>query len=113
LDKDNHTLLFQFKTPSGHLHPAVRLSGYGYPSRHCGLSRCVFRPSDDETVFPYHIPANAMIVVGLRNIIPILEHLAAFDVVKLARTIADQIEKGIQEWGKVQHKEFGEIYAYE
>ncbi|MEO6508776.1 MAG: glycoside hydrolase family 125 protein, partial [Patescibacteria group bacterium] len=66
LNKDNHHLLFQFKTSAGHLHPAVRLSGYGYPSKKCGLSRCVFRPSDDETVFPYLIPANAMTVVNLR-----------------------------------------------
>lgn len=113
LDKDNHPLLFQFKTHSGHLHPAVRLSGYGYPGKHCCLSRCLFRPSDDETVFPYLIPANAMAVVNLRKIIPILEELSASDSVKLARRLAEQIDKGIKEWGIVEHKEFGKIYAYE
>jgi len=113
LNKDNRKLLFQFKTHSGHLHPAVRLSGYGYPSKHCGLSRCVFRPSDDETVFPYIISANAMTVVNLRKMTPILEELGSIDVVKRSHLLADQIENGITQWGIVQHKEFGSIYAYE
>ncbi len=113
LNKDNHEFLFQFKTHSGHLHPAVRLSGYGYPSKHCGLSRCVFRPSDDESVFPYLIPANAMALVNLRKMKIILEELGAVDLVKRSHLLADQISNGISEWGIVQHKEFGKIYAYE
>lgn len=113
LDKDNHELLFQFKTHSGHLHPAVRLEGYGYPSKRCGLTRCVFRPSDDENVFPYHIPANAMIVVNLRKLKPILEELGATDMVKRVGLIADQIENGINQWGVIEHREFGKVFAYE
>lgn len=113
LDKDNHELLFQFKTVSGHLHPAVRLEGYGYPGKRCGLTRTLFRPSDDETVFPYLIPANAMIVVNLRRLKPILEEIDASDMVKRTQIIADQIENGINEWGIVEHREFGKIYAYE
>lgn len=113
LNKDNHELLFQFKTHSGHLHPAVRLSGYGYPSKRCGLSRCVFRPSDDEMVFPYLIPANAMTVVNLKKLKPLLEELGAVDLIKRCVTLANQIEKGINVWGIVEHKEFGRIYAYE
>ncbi len=113
LDKDNHEFLFQFKTHGGYLHPAVRLEGYGYPSKRCGLSRCVFRPSDDENVFPYLIPANAMTVVGLRKIKPILEELGATELVRRAHLISDQIENGINEWGIVEHKKFGKIYAYE
>ena len=113
LNKDNHELLFQFRTHSGHLHPAVRLSGYGYPSKKCGLSRCVFRPSDDENVFPYLIPANAMTVVNLKKMKPILEELGANDLIKRSQLLASQIGHGITEWGIVEHKEFGRIYAYE
>ena len=29
----------------------------------CGLSKCMFRPSDDATSLPFHIPANAMMAV--------------------------------------------------
>ncbi len=113
LNKDNYEFLFQYKTQGGHLHPAVRLEGYGYPSKRSGLSRTVFRPSDDEAVFPYLIPANAMTVVNLRKIKPILEELGATELVKQSQVLADQIANGINEWGIMQHKEFGRIYAFE
>lgn len=113
LDKQNHELLFHFTSPSGHLHPAVRLKGYGYPGKHCGLSRCVFRPSDDETAFPYLIPSNAMVVVYLRKLLPLFEKISAFETAKLAVKLADQIDEGIKEFGIVEHKKFGKIYAYE
>lgn len=113
LNKDNHEFLFQFTTHGGHLHPAVRLHGYGYPAKRNGLSRCVFRPSDDECVFPYLIPANAMTAVNLDKIKPILEELGAVELIKRSQLLATQIENGIREWGIVDHKEFGKIYAYE
>lgn len=113
LNKENKELLFQFKTQGGHLHPAVRMEGYGYPSKHCGLTRCVFRPSDDENVFPYLIPANAMTVVNLHGVVKILDNIDAAEASKHAQHLAHQIDKGIKEWGIVNHNEFGKIYAYE
>lgn len=113
LNKENHELLYHFTTQSGHLHPAIRLQGYGYPGKHCGLSRCVFRPSDDETVFPYLIPANAMTVVYLRKLHTLLEELNAHETAKVARNLADQIDEGIKEYGIVEHKKYGKVYAYE
>lgn len=113
LDKQNHELLFHFTTSSGHLHPAIRLKGYGYPGKHCGLSRCVFRPSDDETVFPYHIPDNAMIVVYLRKLLPLFEKISAHETAKLALKLADQIDDGIKQYGIIEHQKYGKIYAYE
>lgn len=113
LHKENLDLLFQFKTKNGHLHPAIRMQGYGYPGKQCGLVRCMFRPSDDECVFPYLIPANAMTVVGLKAILPILDTIAADDAHKVVSNLARLIETGIQEWGIVEHKIHGKIYAYE
>lgn len=113
LNKENLDKLFQFKTKAGHLHPAIRLHGYGYPGKQCGLTRSVFRPSDDETVFPFLIPANAMAVMGLKNCTAILDKLSATELQLQITELADQIEKGIAEWGIVRHREFGEIYAYE
>jgi len=113
LNKENHKLLYHFTTPSGHLHPAVRLKGYGYPGKHCGMSRCVFRPSDDETVFPYLIPANAMVVTYLRKLIPLFEQISANETSRLATRLAGQIDEGIKEYGIVEHKKHGKIYAYE
>jgi meiotically up-regulated gene 157 (Mug157) protein len=68
LTKQTADTMFRFYGADGNPHPAVRLQGYGYPGKSCGLSRTVFRPSDDETVFPYLIPANAMVVVSLHGI---------------------------------------------
>lgn len=113
LNKENLELLFSYRTKSGHHHPAIRLEGYGYPGKHCGLTRSVFRPSDDETVFPYLIPANAMAVVYLRKLEPILDALSSFELKKLAVRLAQQIDEGIKHFGVVHHKHFGELYAYE
>lgn len=113
LNKENHELLYHFTTPSGHLHPAIRLQGFGYPGKQCGLSRCVFRPSDDETVFPYLIPANAMVVSYLKKLKPLFEEISADSTAKLAAKLADQIDEGIKEYGIVEHKKYGKIYAYE
>lgn len=113
LDKNTKEFLFQYKTHSGHLHPAIRLKGYGYPSKRCGLVRSVFRPSDDECVFPYLIPANAMAVVNLHAVTKILDKVGAAETSKLAESLATQIDTGIKEQSIVVHREFGKIYAYE
>lgn len=113
VNKENIELLYQFRTKGGHLHPAIRLHGYGYPGKHNGLTRTVFRPSDDESVFPYLIPANAMAVVYLRQIAPLLDTIGAHEIAKKTIHVAAVIDEGIKEWGIVTHKRFGEVYAYE
>lgn len=42
-------------------------SGLGVSARRCGLSKCAFRPSDDAVTLPFHVPANAMMVVEVRG----------------------------------------------
>jgi meiotically up-regulated gene 157 (Mug157) protein len=113
LDKETKDGLFQFRTQSGHLHPAVRVEGYGYPGKRCGMTRSVFRPSDDECVFPYLVPANAMAVVYLKSILPILKELTDHDTARAVKRIAEDIDLGIKEWGIVDHNVFGKIYAFE
>lgn len=113
LEHENLALLFQFRTQSGDHHPALRLEGYGYPGKRCGLTRTVFRPSDDESVFPYLIPANAMAVAYLKRIIPILRAVSAPEIERMAVVLFEHIERGIQEHGIVDHKQFGKMYAYE
>lgn len=113
ISKDTTELLYHYTTKSGHLHPAIRLHGYGYPGKHCGLIRSVFRPSDDEAVFPYHIASNAMTAVFLEKLSPILDQLGEFELQKMANRIARQIREGIANWGIVHHPSFGNIFAYE
>jgi meiotically up-regulated gene 157 (Mug157) protein len=113
LSKENLKTMFQFYAPTGKSFPSVRMRGFGYPSKSCGLVRNVFRPSDDEAVFPYLIPANAMLVVGLRGISEIMEKIGHMDLKNKITEIAQKVEEGIKNFGTTHHKDFGDIYAYE
>ncbi len=113
LTKDTAAKHYYFYGPEKNPHPAVRMHGYGYPGKACGLSRNVFRPSDDEAVFPYLIPANAMAVVTLRGVATILRALQKYPLADSATQLADQIDAGIGTHGIVETAAFGKIFAYE
>lgn len=113
LEKHTIAKMFRFTNPDGRPHPAFKLSGYGYPNKNIGLVRTVSRPSDDESVFPYLIPANAMAVVGLRDAGKILEVLDQNILRDKCLDLAQAIQKGIDEYGILDHKDAGRILAYE
>lgn len=113
LNKENAKNLFQFYGPDKKPHPALRMNGYGYPGKECGLVRTVFRPSDDESVFPYLIPANAMAVVTLRAVSKVLVAVGEEELAQTADTIAKEIDEGIMKYGIVEHEKYGKIFAYE
>jgi meiotically up-regulated gene 157 (Mug157) protein len=113
LNKDTAKDLYHFYGPNNESAPSVRVQGYGYPGKECGLSRCVFRPSDDEAVYPYSIPSNAMAVVTLRSIVPLLQELNQRTLADSASSLANEIDAAIQKHGIVEHVKYGRIYAYE
>jgi meiotically up-regulated gene 157 (Mug157) protein len=113
LNNSNKKEFYYFYGPDGKSHPAVRLSGYGYPGKKCGLSRCVFRPSDDEAVFPYSIPSNAMAVVELRKISILLEKIKEIDLKNSVLHLSKEIDEGIKNYGVIDHKKYGLVFAYE
>jgi uncharacterized protein len=113
LTHDTAPDLFKFTGPDGQPHPAVRLQGYGYPGRAVGLVRTVFRPSDDEAIYPYHIPANALMVVTLRSSDALLKRLGQSELRASIRQLATRIQAGIHSHGIVRHGAHGKIYAYE
>ena len=113
LNKENLKIMFRFLGPDGKPHPAVRLEGYGYPGKRCGLSRTVFRPSDDESVFPYLIPANAMAVVTLNGVSKILKAIKKDKLAELSINLAKEINVGIKKYGIFKHEKFGKVFAYE
>lgn len=113
VDKDTLPELFRFTDPDGNLHPAMRMEGYGYPARGSGLVRCLFRPSDDESVFAYNIPANAMVVAALRGVIPLLEHLGQTELAETVTKLAGAIDSAIGRLGLAKHQSPGTVYAYE
>jgi meiotically up-regulated gene 157 (Mug157) protein len=113
MDKESAQTLYQFYDPRGRRFPSVRMQGYGYPGKKSGMSRNVFRPSDDEAVFPYLIPANAMAVVALRGVAKVLKQIKEGKLAVIATKLANEINRGIKKYGMVKHEKFGKVFAYE
>lgn len=105
--------LHRAEMPNGQHFPATAVEGYGYPGKKSGLSRNLFRPSDDEAVFPYHIPANAMVVVGLRGLTKVLRKIEQPQIAQDASMLAHTINNGIRQHGVIAHRQYGHMYAYE
>ena len=88
--------------------------GKGAPVKPTGMTWSGFRPSDDACVYGYLIPANMFAVVSLRYMAEILEDIYQEKALAdEAIELADMIDAGINEYGIVDHEEFGPIYAYE
>lgn len=105
--------VYSFADSNGNLHPAVRMEGYGYPGQGSGLVRTVFRPSDDETVFPYNVPANAMAAVYLRRTADILRTIGQAGLADSTDKLAGTIESAITRLGVVRYQGSTNIIAYE
>jgi meiotically up-regulated gene 157 (Mug157) protein len=86
----------------------------GHPAKRCGLSKSPFRPSDDSSLLPFLVPANAMAVVFLRKTAKLLRKIKApIAIAKRAEKLASEISTAIAKHAVVQHPEHGSIYAYE
>ncbi|MED4122676.1 glycoside hydrolase family 125 protein [Halalkalibacterium halodurans] len=84
--------------------------GYSVPT---GMTWSGFRPSDDACLYGYLIPANMFAVVVSNYAV---ELLTAMEEIKLAeqfRELEADIRQGIEQYGKMDHPVYGEIYVYE
>lgn len=72
------------------------------------MSKSPFRPSDDACTFPFPIAANAMAVVTLRSVIPILEKLQQPELAQQCGILANEIDEGIKAHGIING-----MFAYE
>lgn len=87
--------------------------GAGSPVRaDTGMVRSAFRPSDDACTYQLLVPANMMFSRYLEACVPIMERLDE-GLAKRMTKAAMSVWKGIEKFGKVNHRLFGEIYAYE
>ena len=92
----------------------LSLQGLGNPGKgDTGLIRSAFRPSDDATILPYFIPANAMMAVELRRTAAILKEVEKEELAAELSELAKGIEAGIREHGVFKHKVYGDVYAFE
>lgn len=88
--------------------------GKGEPTDYTGMTWSGFRPSDDACRYGYLIPSNMFAVVVLKAMAEFADEIYHDFALKTeAETLAEEIEKGINQYGIVDTEEFGKIYAYE
>lgn len=95
----------------------LNLHGIGNPLNNgTGLIRSAFRPSDDATIFGFFIPANAQMAVELKRTAAVLRSTGTQVNAEMAETLekwSKRITEGIWEHGVVNHRKYGEVFAYE
>ncbi|MEK4661085.1 glycoside hydrolase family 125 protein [Priestia sp. FSL H7-0729] len=88
--------------------------GRGTETAYTGMTWSGFRPSDDRCEYGYLVPSNMFAVVALRYLQEIAETVFKDETLAAtAKALEEQINKGIQNYGTVEHPEYGTIYAYE
>lgn len=89
-------------------------NGMGNPVTYTGMTWSGFRPSDDSCEYGYLIPSNMFCVVVLSYISEMANEIYNDnELSKNALNLRDEIEIGINKFGIINHKIYGEIYAYE
>lgn len=92
----------------------LNLVGFGNPVINSYLIRSAFRPSDDATIFQYHIPSNCFAVTSLQHLAKIYK--VVFQNYKKAKkfsTRARKIKHDIKKYGIITNKEGKKLFAYE
>lgn len=115
LEQNHENSTYYFERPEAWA-PSDTLRGgkNGTPVGYTGMSWSGFRPSDDSCIYQYFIPSNAFTVVSLRRLSSVLEQLNKDrELISKMRKLADEIQDGIDKFGKMQNEKFGEILAYE
>ncbi|KAI3323329.1 glycoside hydrolase family 125 protein [Xylariaceae sp. AK1471] len=92
----------------------LNLNGVGNPLNNgTGLIRSAFRPSDDATILGFFIPANAQMAMELKRTAKILKDVGKDELAQTVEKWSQTITKGIWEYGVVEHRTFGKVFAYE
>ncbi|GAC1391724.1 MAG: glycoside hydrolase family 125 protein [Vulcanimicrobiaceae bacterium] len=90
------------------------VDGKGRPAAYTGMIWSGFRPSDDACYFNYLIPSNMMAVVALGDLSEI-ERDIYHNLIKAheAKSLEQEVQRGIQTYGLLYTPNYGYIYAYE
>ena len=87
--------------------------GRGDPCAYTGMVWSGYRPSDDPCEYGYFIPGNAFVAVTMRKLKDICALTGEKALGERAEKLQKAVEKGIAEYGIVDHPKYGKIYAYE
>ncbi|MDF2699556.1 MAG: metal-independent alpha-mannosidase [Haloplasmataceae bacterium] len=93
---------------------SVPSRGKGGKCAYTGMIWSGYRPSDDPCQFGYFIPGNMFVVVVLKYLEEIFTTiLSNHEFVSEIKTLRDEVEKGINQYGIVDHEKYGKMYAFE
>ncbi|HTJ28320.1 MAG TPA: glycoside hydrolase family 125 protein [Candidatus Limnocylindria bacterium] len=99
---------------SHYTNPQLANGGHGSPVKYTGMVWDAFRPSDDPVRYHYNIPVNMFASVVMRDLTTISEHV--WNDKRMAEDawgLSVEIQRGIEQYGTLNLKPFGRIYAYE
>lgn len=105
---------YYFVRQTSNMIDAPTFKGDGRPTKFTGLIHSQFRPSDDATLFPLHIPSNIFAEISLRQLHEIYNK--EFDNPSFAincLSFADELRAAIEKYAITEHLDYGKIYAYE
>ena len=99
---------------SRYSHKELANNGRGRDVGYTGMIWTGFRPSDDACYYNFLIPSEMFAVVALGDMAEI-ERDVYHNVVKAneAKSLRDEVQRGIQTYGLVLVPKYGYIYAYE
>jgi meiotically up-regulated gene 157 (Mug157) protein len=99
---------------SHYRNPQLSAGGRGSAVRDTGMVWTGFRPSDDPCRYHFNIPVNMFAVAAMRDLSDV-ERTVYHNGrdAQNAWGLAVQIQRGIEQFGTVQLRPFGKMYAYE
>jgi meiotically up-regulated gene 157 (Mug157) protein len=99
---------------SHYTHPQLANNGRGSAVRYTGMVWTAFRPSDDPVRYHYNIPVNMFASVVMKDLTTIAREVWHDDrMASNAWGMSVEIQRGIEQYGTLELKPFGRIYAYE
>ena len=99
---------------SHYRHPQLANNGKGSAVKYTGMVWTGFRPSDDPVRYHYNIPVNMFASVVMKDLTTIARDVWRDNrMAQNAWGMSVEIQRGIEQYGTLDLKPFGRIYAYE
>lgn len=104
---------YRFQRESWSPTETLALDGLGNPAKPVGMIFSMFRPSDDACIYPLFVPANMFAALSLRQLAELARALSKTALAESAASLAGEVENGLRQYGYLQSKDEGPIWAYE
>ncbi len=112
--KDGQCTDYRFRRVAFNAMDTLVNYGWGPPVRPVGLIASAFRPSDDATTLPFHVPSNFFAAHILRLAAEALRTTGAdASLAAECEMLADEVSAALREHAVFETKRWGPVYAYE